>query len=138
MGNEQIFILADRLKELKDRKKDLEEEKKAVNAEIEEIDRMLSDLMANAEVSKFSRNGSTFYLTTKLMASPISGQRDELFAALRAHGYGDLVIETVNANSLNSFCREQIEQSGEAECLPEWLSEVVSTYEKTSVGVRKG
>jgi hypothetical protein len=47
----------------------------------------------------------------------------------------DLVAETVNANTLASFCKEHM---GEAEVMPEWLSEVVSTFEKVSVGIRKG
>ena len=41
-----IFGLADQLKELKDRKKELDAEAKAVGAQIEELDRELSDAMA--------------------------------------------------------------------------------------------
>ena len=138
MGNDQIFQLADRLKELRDRKAELEDTLKAVNAEIDDTDKALSDQMAEAEVPKFSRSGMTFYLKSRLFASPQAGKKGDMFAALREHGFGDLITENVNANTLSSFCKEQIEQSGEAEALPEWLSAVVSTYEKTSVGVRKG
>lgn len=41
-----------------------------------------------------------------------------------------------NANTLASFVKEQMAENGDE--IPDWLSEVVSTYEKVSVGVRKG
>ena len=138
MTNEQLFSLADQLKAAKERKKDLEQEVKDNNAEIERLDKALSDGMAEAELSKFSRGGSTFYLSTRLFASPKDGQKDVMYLALKEHGYGELVVETVNSNTLASFCKEQIALSGEKEALPDWLSAVVKTTEKTSVGIRKG
>jgi len=39
--------------------------------------------------------------------------------------------------TLASFCKEQIAQSGEAEQLPMWLSDVVNTFDKVTVGIRK-
>ena len=138
MSSKEILSLADKLKELRERKSVLEDELKAVTAEIDQTDKTLSDQMAESELDKFSHSGMTFYLKTRLFASPQAGRKEDMFAALRAHGFGDLITENVNANTLSSFCKEQIAQSGEAEKLPEWLSQVVSTYEKTSVGVRKG
>ena len=76
--NNQIFELADRLKAAKDRKKELDAQVKETNAEIEQLDSQLSDLMAEQEVERFSRNGSTFYLNTRLFASPAAGCRDDL------------------------------------------------------------
>ena len=55
--------------------------------------------------------------------------------ALKANGYGSLVTETVNANTLASFIKEQREITGED--IPAWLGDTVSTYEKVSVGIRK-
>ena len=134
----ELFELADSLKEKKSLKKELEEQTKAVNKEIEELDQRLSDAMAEAECPNFSHSGSTFYLNTRLYASPKAGLKEDMIAALRAHGFGDLVSETVNANTLASFCKEQIAESGEAEALPEWLSDVVNTFDKVTVGIRKG
>lgn len=138
MTNEALFQLADQLKAAKDRKKALEQQTKDNNAEIERLDKALSDGMAEAELDKFTRNGHTFYLSSRLFASAKEGMKDEMFQALKDHGYGEIVTETVNANTLASFCKEQIAMSGEAEALPDWLSAVVNTFEKTSVGVRKG
>lgn len=136
MENVQIFELADQLKAYKEQKKELDAQSKALTAEIERLDLALSDAMADAECERFSRNGSTFYLNTKLYASPVSGKKDELMAALKANGFASIVTETVNANTLASFVKEQIALNDEE--VPAWLSEVVSTFEKTSVGIRKG
>jgi len=133
---DNIFSLADQLKELKDRKKDLDTEVKALNAEIEKLDMELSDAMAEAECERFSRNGSTFYLNTRHFASPVAGRKDEMITALKDNGYGDIVTETVNANTLSSFVKEQMMLN--ADEVPLWLSDVINTYEKVSVGIRKG
>ena len=133
---DNIFSLADQLKELKERKKELDTEVKALNAEIEKLDMELSDAMAEAECERFSRNGSTFYLNTRLFASPVAGRKDEMITALKDNGYGDIVTETVNANTLASFVKEQMSLNSDE--VPTWLTDVVSTYEKVSVGIRKG
>ena len=109
---------------------------KEVSAEIEQIDLALSDAMAEQEVERFSRNGSTFYLNTRLFASPAAGRKDEMMQTLKDNGYGSLVVETVNANTLASFVKEQKAANGDE--VPQWLSDVVSVFEKVSVGVRKG
>jgi len=131
-----IFSLADQLKELKDRKKELDAEAKALGAEIDRLDLELSDAMAEAECERFSRNGSTFYLNTRLFASPAAGRKEDMICALKENGYGDIVTETVNANTLASFVKEQAALN--ADEVPAWLADVVSTYEKVSVGIRKG
>ena len=133
----ELFDLADQLKAKKELKKELEVQVKAVSAEIDVLDKELSDAMALAECPNFTHSGSTFYLNTRLFASPKGGMKEDMIAALKAHGYGDLVNETVNANTLASFCKEQIALSGEAEAIPDWLAQVVNTFEKVSVGIRK-
>jgi hypothetical protein len=59
-----------------------------------------------------------------------------MFAALIAHGYGDLITRTVNANTLASFCKEQREANKDE--IPDWLAEVVNTHAKVTVGIRNG
>ena len=136
MENKELFELADQLKAAKDRKKELDALTKENNAEIERPDLALSEGMAEAECERFSRNGYTFYLGSRLFASPAAGRKEEMMQALKDNGYGDLVVETVNAGTLSSFCKEQMVANDDE--LPTWLSDVVSTYEKVSVGVRKG
>lgn len=130
-----IFEMADRLKSLKKQKKDLEDSVKAIGSEIEELDRQLSDAMAETQLDSFSRNGSTFYLYSRLYASPSTGRKDAMMQALKQNGYGSLVVESVNSKTLSSFVREQKEANQGS--IPSWLGDTVSTYEKISVGIRK-
>lgn len=136
MENVQIFELADQLKDYKEQKKELDAQSKALTAEIERLDLALSDAMADAECERFSRNGSTFYLNSRLYASPMSGKKDDLMEALKTNGFGSIVTETVNANTLSSFVKEQMALNNDE--VPTWLTEVINTFEKTSVGIRKG
>lgn len=78
MNDQQIFELADRLKAAKEMKRELEDKVKEVNREIEEVD-------------KFSRNGATFYLNSRLYASDQAGRKEDLISVLKKNGYGDIV-----------------------------------------------
>lgn len=135
MNSENMFELADRLRELREVKQQKEQELKEINAEIDEVDYRLSELMAETETQNFTRSGTTFYLTSTTRASAVAGRKEELYSALKELGFGDLVYETVNANSLSAFVREQLAECGDS--MPAWLDGLVSIYEKTSVGVRK-
>ncbi len=132
---QQLFELADELKALRDQKDALEAELKQVNMDIDNVDWHLSTLMAETETQNFTRAGTMFCLTTKTRASAREGMKDDLFAALRTEGFGDLIYETVNANSLSAFVKEQIAENSDA--LPDWLDGLVNVFEKTTVGVRK-
>ena len=105
MESNDLFVLADELRELKETKKRLEDELKAVGLEIDRVDADLAQRMADAETQNFTRNGTMFCLTNTTRASATAGRKDELFDALRTAGYGDLVYETVNANSLSAFVK---------------------------------
>ena len=135
MQSEELFALADQLRELKETKKYAEQELKEITEEIDRIDAALAEQMIASETQNFTRNGTTFCLTSTTRASAAAGRKDELFAALREAGFGDLVYETVNANSLSAFVKEQIEANDDA--LPEWLNGLISVFDKTTVGVRK-
>lgn len=133
--SERMFELADRLKELRDTKKELEQKLKLINAEIEEVDFNLANAMMESETQNFTRSGVMFCLTNTTRASVASERKDELFEALRAEGYGGLIYETVNANSLSAFVKEQMAENNDQ--IPEWLNGLVNVFEKTTVGVRK-
>lgn len=135
METERMFELADRLRALRDEKAEADKRLKEIKAEIDEVDYSLSELMAESETQNFTRAGTMFCLTTKTHASATAGRKEELFMALRGEGFGDLVYETVNANSLSAFVKEQIAENGDE--LPGWLNGLVNVFEKTSVGVRK-
>ena len=135
MESNDLFVLADELRELKETKKRLEDELKSVGFDIDRVDADLAQRMADTETQNFTRNGTMFCLTNTTRASATAGRKDELFEALREAGYGDLVYETVNANSLSAFVKEQSTENGDT--LPQWLDGLVTVFEKTTVGVRK-
>ena len=130
-----MFELADKLKDLKERKAELAEETKANNAEIEQAEFQLSQLMASTETQSFQRAGTLFYLTTKTYSSANKEQKDELFEALRNEGYGSLITETINANSLSAFVKEQMSENDDV--LPDWLDGKVNVFDKVTVSLRK-
>lgn len=135
MDTEKMFELADRLRGLRDEKSEADLRLKEIKAEMDEVDYRLSEIMAESETQNFTRAGMMFCLTTKTHASATAGRKEELFTALRGEGFGDLVYETVNANSLSAFVKEQISENDNA--LPDWLNGLVNVFEKTTVGVRK-
>ena len=135
MDPSPMFELAERLIALRDDKASAEERLKAINASIEEVEYRLSDEMALSETQNFTRAGMTFFLTTKTRASAVAEIKDQLYAALKEKGFGDLVYQTVNANSLSAFVKEQISENDST--LPNWLDGLVNVYEKTTVGVRR-
>ena len=135
MDSNIMFELADRLRELREEKAAAELRLKELSAEIDEVDYRLSELMAETETQNFTRQGLMFCLTTETRATAMAGRKEELLSALRAEGYGDLVYETVNANSLSAFVKEQIAENGDT--IPDWLNGLVNVFEKTTVGVRK-
>lgn len=129
-----VFELADRLLDLRERKEQLSEQLKAVNAEIEEVDRQLSELMLAEEIQSFVRSGRMFYLKTETYASAVSDRKAELIEWLKEHGLGDIVQETVHPRTLSATVKEMLEEDDE---LPEELSELVNIFEKTTVGLRR-
>jgi len=132
---DEMFMLADRLKELKERKAELADMVKENNAEIEQAEFQLSQLMASTETQSFQRAGTLFYLTTKTYASADKAYKDELFKALRSEGYGSLITENVNANSLSAFVKEQMADNDDI--LPDWLEGKINVFDKVTVGIRK-
>ena len=130
-----MLELADKLKELRDKKQHLAEETKKNNAEIEETEYKLSLEMASAETQSFNRSGTLFYLCTKLYASAVKENKAGLYEALKNEGYGSLITETVNANSLSAFVKEQMADNDDI--LPDWLEGKVNVFDKVTVNLRK-
>ena len=131
----RMFTLAEELKNLRDSKKEAEQKVKDINAELDKVERELADLMAGTETQNFTKSGTMYSLTVKSRASAVAERKDKLYDALKKNGYGDLVYETVNANSLAAFVNEQVAQNEDN--LPAWLDGLVNIYEQVNVSVRK-
>jgi len=136
-----MFALAEELKFLRDHKSALEDEVKVTNGKIENVTADLTAAMVENETPSFTHKQFQFSLSTRMFASANKDNKDELYEALRENGYGDLVYETVNANSLSSFVKERMEEFSEAndgeDGLPPWLEGKVNVYDKISVKVAK-
>jgi len=132
---EVLLQLADKVKYLREVRDTLEDKNKQANEELRRAERDLTNLMVSCETTNFTKSGTQFSVVTKMRASAVSERKKELFDALRAQGYGSLVTETVNANSLSSFVKECMEENKDA--LPQWLDGLVNTYEQTQVQLRK-
>ena len=131
----EMFALAERLKELRDTKSALEKKTKENNAALDEVEKQLAKMMVDTETQNFTRNGTMFSLTNKTRASAVVESKDKLYRTLKRKGYGNLVYETVNANSLSAFVNEQMSENDEE--LPKWLIGLVNVYPQTKISVRK-
>jgi len=130
----QVFELGDRLRELSEAKDELQRELKVLNVQLEEVNKQLVDEMVNEELQSFNRNDRIFYLKTTNHVSSIEERREVLYETLKQQGYGDLIKETIHAQTLKAFVNEQMEQEFG---LPTWLEGLVAVFSKDSVVMRK-
>jgi len=133
--NNGMLNLADELKDLRLKKAELEANLKEINALVTETEEKLSEVMLNNETQSFNKNGTLFYLSNKVYASAKADKKPELYKQLKNNGFGSLVTETVNANSLAAFVKEQMEENNDE--LPNWLEDNINVFEKSTVRVRK-
>ena len=128
-----LFELADALAAARDRYSELKEQLSETNAQIEDLERILSERMLDEETTNFARHGRKFVVKETVRASAVPGQKEQLFDALRSNGYGDLIYETVNANTFSAHVKGEIEaRQGE---LPEYLEGLVNVFKKTTVAI---
>ena len=138
MTENPMFELADRYKTLREERDALKERLSTVNKALEDAGHKLTDMMAEAECPNFSRSGKQFIMTTTTRWSAEAERKQELYDALRAYGYEHLF--SVNAQTLGSFVREQIEETaddnGETH-VPAWLAGMVKSYNDIGITMRK-
>jgi len=130
----EIFVLADRLRDLKTKKELLENQLKAVNAEIEEVNQQAVNEFVNEELQNFTRDGITFYLSEKINANPVPELKPTLFQEIKQKGFGSIIQETIHHQTFTAFVKEQM---GEEDELPEWLQGKVNVFRKQMVAMRK-
>jgi hypothetical protein len=129
-----IVELANRLITIRDEKEALSEREKELNKLEEETERQLFELMISEDLEKFTYAGRTFRPEVKTYASIRAECKEEAFAWLKENGYGDLVKEQVNAQSLTSLYKE-LDENGE---LPEEFAQLLNVYQKQKIAVRRG
>lgn len=131
-----ILKMAEEYNRLLDEKERLAERMKENNEKIERCRTDLTDLMMAADMPKFSHKGYSFTAVEKTKYSKKAGADEELFGLLRVNGLGDLIKETVNANSLNAAVSEIAAENDDI--LPPEFEEVLNVYSFTDIMRRRG
>jgi hypothetical protein len=131
----EITSLIDQFKALLDAKDDLAEQTKRNNTEVIEYRDKLAQAMLDAEIDQVGRHGINWKLKPTTKYSKKAGKDAELFDLLRDHGLGDLIKETVNAQTLQGAMSEFAKENDDE--LPEEFAEVISVYEYMDISHRK-
>lgn len=130
-----LFENLDELNRLLNEKDELKEKTKENSAAIDSLKKTIADQMLNDETTKVVRSGHSFTLQEKVKYSKKAGNDERFFETLRENDLGDLIKETVNAQTLQGAIKSIVEEnSGE---LPEDLAEVINVYEYLDIGRRK-
>lgn len=124
---------------LLDKKDELAEQTKENNAAIETAKQAIAQQMIDDDCSRISTGGYTFTLQAKTSYSKrseaeLSESGADFFGVLREEGLGDIIVETVNARTLQSTISAYVEENGD---LSEALETVIKAYEYNDVARRK-
>lgn len=125
----------DAYRALLDQKEQLAQAVKANNQAIEAARNALADSMVESETQQIIRGGYSYTLTPKTKYSKAAGQDEALMDALRDYGLGDLIRETVNAQSLQGAMSTLAEENEDQ--LPEAFEGLVNVYTFNDVTRRK-
>ena len=134
---ENLFILADKLRNLRDEKNNFTAMLKEINGEIEDVESELSEAMTESECSNFTRGDKQFILTNTTRWSPETNCKDALYKALKANDYEHLF--TVNSQTMSRFIKEQIEETADENNqthIPDWLSGLVKSYDDIGITMK--
>lgn len=133
-------------KKILDRKDELEELTKENNKKKEELEKEIVQIMIDNEKPSTVVDGFNYSLKQETRYSKKSEEELErlrteegivFFEVLREQGLGDIIKETINANTLQSTMKALVEELPEGEEMPEELSKCLSIYPKMGVNKRK-
>jgi len=130
---EQIFTLSDALLNAREAKEHTEAALKEANAAVEMIEAQLIEMMVNDELTNFKRNGVQFSIVNKTNISAEPERKDELWAAMKEKGYGNLF--SINAQTLSGEIKRLVEENDGQ--MPAWLDGLVKQFEKTGIRIKK-
>ncbi len=125
--------------DLLERKDDLKELTKKNNADIEELKQEIAQQMIDEDTPEMAIGDYIFSLRDKTEYSKKSEKALQeagldFLTILREQGLGDIIVEQVNARTLNSAIKNLVAEEGE---LPEELDAVLSRFDTYEVARRK-
>ena len=125
---------------LLDKKDKLAQDTKDNNASIDKLKAEIAETMIDEDIPSQGYGDYVYSLQDKIKYSK-RGEAElqekglDFFEVLREQGFGDIIKETVNANTLQSTMKAVADENdGE---LPPELDEIVSSYEMTDISRRK-
>ena len=125
---------------LLDKKDQLSQDTKDNNAAIDKLKAEIAETMIDEDIPSQGYGDYVYSLQDKIKYSK-RGEAElqekglDFFEVLREQGFGDIIKETVNANTLQSTMKAVADENdGE---LPPELDEIVSSYEMTDISRRK-
>lgn len=129
------FAKLRRYRELREAQGISEAEVKAFKEEATKLEAELVDMFTDAGMQNINLDGKTIYLHRSVYAQRLPGKTlEDVKAALIAAGAGDLVTETVNANTLSAWVRELTEDD-DAPGLPDEVAAVLEPGERFGVRI---
>lgn len=131
----RISLLADAYSEALAAQKEAEASLKDAKEVATRLKEELVEAMVLEETDSIGRNGKKYSLVGKRKFSKRAGSEEELFSLLREQGLGDIITETVNANTLNAAMNALADEMGGA--LGEEWDGCINLYEYTDISVRK-
>lgn len=126
--------------ELLNKKDALAKETKDNNAAIDKLKAEIAEMMIDEDIPSQGYGDYVYSLQDKVKYSKrgdaqLMEKGLDFFEVLREQGFGDIIKETVNANTLQSTMKAVADENdGE---LPPELDEIVSSYEMTDISRRK-
>jgi hypothetical protein len=134
----EIFELADRLRDLREEKDVQTAILKDISIDIDNIEYALTEAMTIAECPSFTRGDKQFVMTTTTRWLAEKEQKEALYSALRENGYEHLF--SVNAQTLGGFVRDMAEEYAAehngADGLPDWLVGLVKSYNDVGITIK--
>lgn len=125
---------------LLDKKDQLAQDTKDNNAAIDKLKAEIAETMIDEDIPSQGYGDYVYSLQDKIKYSK-RGEAElqekglDFFEVLREQGFGDIIKETVNANTLQSTMKAVADENdGE---LPPEIDEIVSSYEMTDISRRK-
>ena len=125
---------------LLDKKDQLAQDTKDNNAAIDKLKAEIAETMIDEDIPSQGYGDYVYSLQDKIKYSKrgeayLQERGLDFFEVLREQGFGDIIKETVNANTLQSTMKAVADENdGE---LPPELDEIVSSYEMTDITRRK-
>jgi len=134
---ENLFFYADRLRALREEKDVTKSVLSDIEKEINAAEWNLSEAMAEAECSNFTRGDKQFILVTNSRWSAADDRKEDLYTALKEQGFEELF--TVNSQTLASFIKEQVaetaDDNGETH-VPDWLVGLVKNFDRVGITMK--